>query len=61
MRVAREEGWQVMTFDRLRRRLRLVGLALAVGGLGAGGGWVVARRPLPVARRPRRARPLLGR
>jgi HAD superfamily hydrolase (TIGR01490 family) len=37
-RVAREEGWQVMRFDRLGRRLRVVGAAAAaaaVGGLGS--------------------------
>jgi HAD superfamily hydrolase (TIGR01490 family) len=32
LRVARAEGWQVMTFDRLRRRLRI---ALAAGGVAA--------------------------
>jgi HAD superfamily hydrolase (TIGR01490 family) len=70
MRVAREEGWQVMTFDRLRRRVRLAAVALGLGGLSAGGGWFVATRssrrvsPAPVARRSRvragRGRALLG-
>jgi threonine/homoserine/homoserine lactone efflux protein len=32
LRVAREEGWQVMTFDRLHRRIRI---AAAAAGLGA--------------------------
>jgi hypothetical protein len=58
MRVAREEGWQVMTFDRLRRRVRLAGVAVALGAAGAGGGYLVAsrssrRRPVRVARRSR--------
>src|SRR3954447_23120039 len=44
LRVARAEGWQVMTFDRLRRRLRLVASAAALGAVGAGSGYVVARR-----------------
>jgi phosphoserine phosphatase len=58
LRVAREEGWQVMTFDRLRRRLRLVGAAAALGAVGAGSGYVAARaRPS----RRRRAGRVVGR
>ncbi len=37
-RIAREEGWQVLRFDRLRRRLRMVavvGVAAAAGGAGS--------------------------
>jgi hypothetical protein len=41
--VAREEGWEIMRFDSLRRRLRIgvaaAGLALA----GMGGGWAAGR------------------
>jgi HAD superfamily hydrolase (TIGR01490 family) len=48
-RIARQEGWRIMRFDKLGRRIKLVagaaGLALAAGG----GGFVVAR-----ARQPRR-------
>ena len=43
MRVAREEGWQVMTFDRLRRRVRLAAGTAALGAVGAGSGYVAAR------------------
>jgi HAD superfamily hydrolase (TIGR01490 family) len=43
MRVAREEGWQVMTFDRLRRRVRIAAVGVALGAVGAGGGYVAAR------------------
>jgi hypothetical protein len=43
LRVAREEGWQVMTFDRLHRRLRFAAAAGALGAVGAGSGYVVAR------------------
>jgi HAD superfamily hydrolase (TIGR01490 family) len=43
MRIAREEGWQVMTFDRLHRRLRIAAGAVALGAVGAGSGYVVAR------------------
>src|SRR4051794_28265470 len=42
-RVAREEGWQIMTFDRLRRRLRLTVGAVALGGFAAASGYVAAR------------------
>jgi HAD superfamily hydrolase (TIGR01490 family) len=48
-RVARSEGWRVMRFDPLRRRLQLGLAALALGGLAAGGGALVSAR----ARRPR--------
>src|SRR4051812_33277519 len=70
LRVARDEGWQVMTFDRLRRRLRIGVLGLALGAAGAGGGYFVARRgsrrvPRPAPRRSRvravRERASLGR
>jgi HAD superfamily hydrolase (TIGR01490 family) len=44
LRVARAEGWQVMTFDRLHRRLRLAAGAAALGAVGAGSGYLVARR-----------------
>jgi hypothetical protein len=43
LRIAREEGWQVMTFDRLHRRLRIAAGAAALGAVGAGSGYVVAR------------------
>jgi phosphoserine phosphatase len=56
LRVARAEGWQVMTFDRLRRRVRLAGLAVGLGALGAGGGFVAARAPGRTAFRSRRWR-----
>jgi phosphoserine phosphatase len=48
-RVARSEGWRVMRFDPLRRRLQFGLAALALGGLAAGGGALVSAR----ARRPR--------
>ena len=43
LRIARAEGWQVMTFDRLRRRVRIAAGAVALGALGAGSGYVTAR------------------
>ena len=42
-RVAREEGWEVLRFDRLRTRLRVAGLAVGAAALG-GAGALVGRR-----------------
>jgi HAD superfamily hydrolase (TIGR01490 family) len=56
-RVAREEGWRVMRFDRLRRRLQVAVGVLALGGTAAAGGAVLSARARPARRRI----PLLGR
>ena len=59
-RVAREEGWRIMRFDTLRRRLRL-GAAVGFGALVAGGGGYAAarmRRPWWRRRKWPRIRPL---
>jgi HAD superfamily hydrolase (TIGR01490 family) len=42
-RVAREEGWEIMRFDRLGRRLRIVAGVTAVGLLGVSGGYLGPR------------------
>ena len=34
-RVAREEGWEIMRFERLGRKLRVLGAAAAVAGSAA--------------------------
>jgi HAD superfamily hydrolase (TIGR01490 family) len=34
-RIAREEGWEILRFERLGRRLRVVAAAVAVGGIGS--------------------------
>jgi HAD superfamily hydrolase (TIGR01490 family) len=50
-RIARAEGWKVLRFERLGRRLRVVGaagLAAALGGLGS---VVLSRRSSPPRRR----------
>jgi HAD superfamily hydrolase (TIGR01490 family) len=55
-RVARENGWRIVRFDKLGRRLRI---AAALGGLaflGVGGGYVAARHRPP----PRRWRSRAG-
>ena len=52
-RVARVEGWRVMRFDRLGRRLKLGAAVGALALMGGGGGYLAAR-----ARPPRRRPPL---
>jgi HAD superfamily hydrolase (TIGR01490 family) len=42
-RVAREQGWEIMRFDRLGRRLRLAGGAAGIALLGVGGGYLGPR------------------
>lgn len=42
-RVAREEGWEIMRFDRLGRRLRLATGAAVIAMLGVGGGYLGPR------------------
>jgi HAD superfamily hydrolase (TIGR01490 family) len=42
-RVAREEGWEIMRFDRLGRRLRLAAGAAGMGLIGLGGGYLGPR------------------
>jgi HAD superfamily hydrolase (TIGR01490 family) len=47
--AARTEGWQIMRFEHLGRRLRLAAAAAALGLVGGGGGYAFARL------KPRRA------
>jgi HAD superfamily hydrolase (TIGR01490 family) len=42
-RIARDEAWEVMRFDRLGRRLRLAAGAATIGLLGVGGGYLGPR------------------
>src|SRR5918997_130225 len=51
-KVARAEGWRIMRFDKLGRRLRWGAAVGSVALVGGGGGYVAAR-----ARKPRRRRP----
>lgn len=39
-RIAREEGWRIMRFDKLARRLRLVTIAAGIALVGGGGGYL---------------------
>ena len=49
-RVAREEGWRIMRFDKLGRRLKWAGAVASVMLVGGGGGYVVARVRRPSGR-----------
>ncbi len=51
-RVAREEGWEVLRFERLGRRLRIGGAALAAAALGGLGSAAFNRRAAATRRRP---------
>ena len=42
-RVAKEEGWEILRFERLHRRLRFAGALVGAAALG-GAGSLVARR-----------------
>jgi HAD superfamily hydrolase (TIGR01490 family) len=55
-RVAREEGWRIMRFDKLGRRLKLLGAVGSVLLVAGGSGYVAARTRRPSRRRllPRR-------
>jgi HAD superfamily hydrolase (TIGR01490 family) len=50
-RVARSEGWEVLRFERLGRRLRVAGAAGLAAGLGGLGSVVISRRSAPARRR----------
>jgi HAD superfamily hydrolase (TIGR01490 family) len=52
-RVAREQGWEIMHFDKLRRRLRIVSVAGTAGILAAAGGYAAARLTRPTGLRAR--------
>jgi HAD superfamily hydrolase (TIGR01490 family) len=59
-RTAAEEGWEVIRFETLGRRIKVTGAiatALAVGGIGR----ALSRRRAPVRRRPPIPRPLARR
>ena len=51
--IAREEGWLVMQFERIGRRLAIAGATMVAALAGLGGHRVAARRAAAGARRPR--------
>ena len=57
-RVAREEGWEVLRFERLGRRLRVLGAAGVAAALGGLGSAVLSRRSAPPRRRAAAVIPL---
>jgi HAD superfamily hydrolase (TIGR01490 family) len=57
-RIARAEEWEILRFDRLRRRMRLASIAAGVALVGGGGGYLVGRLR-PDGRRLRRRSGLL--
>ena len=46
-RIAREEGWQIMRFDKLARRLRLAAAAAGLAAVAGAGGYLSARLRQP--------------
>jgi hypothetical protein len=46
-RIARDEGWRVMRFERLGRRLALIAAALTALAVGAARAIMGSRRPPP--------------
>src|SRR3954453_17925797 len=57
-RIARDEGWQIMRFDKLGRRLRLAVAAAGLAAVAGAGGYASARlRPKSRVRRLRPAWP----
>jgi HAD superfamily hydrolase (TIGR01490 family) len=50
-RIARAEGWEVLRFERLGRRLRVLGAASVAAALGGLGSVVLSRRSAPPRRR----------
>jgi HAD superfamily hydrolase (TIGR01490 family) len=60
-RVAAQEGWEVLRFDRLHRRLKLAAAASAAAAAGGAGRAVLRRTaPAPAPRRLPRRRPAAG-
>jgi hypothetical protein len=48
--VAKHEGWRVMRFEKLGRRLAIAGATLTAAAIGGSGTWFAARRRKPSGR-----------
>ena len=46
-RVAQERGWEVMSFEKLGRRLAVGGAVLVAAAIGGAGSWAAGRRAAP--------------
>ena len=42
--IARQEGWEVLRFEKLGSRLRIAGAVLAAAAVGGSGSWLASRR-----------------
>jgi HAD superfamily hydrolase (TIGR01490 family) len=51
--IARREGWRIMRFEKLGRRLATAGTVLAAAAVGGSGTWLAARRRGAAAKRRR--------
>ena len=56
-RIARAEGWEILRFERLGRRIRVAGAAVAAAAAGGLGSIAIQRRSSPPRRKLLRARP----
>ncbi len=52
--IAREEGWRVMRFEKIGRRLAVAGTTVAAGLVGGIASVLLRRRSAPTRRKPRR-------
>src|SRR4051794_19931316 len=59
-RVARQEGWRIIRFDKLGRRIKIVGGLAALGATASAVGWGSARVQARHSRRSRVRRRLPG-
>jgi len=55
--LAEAEGWRIMRFERLGRRLAIAGTTLAAAAIGGSGTWLAARRRSSRSARAARLRP----
>lgn len=56
LEVARAEGWRVMRFEKLGRRIAVLAATLTAAAVGGGAATVARRRATPAAVRPQRMR-----